>query len=89
MTADPETWTCAPGHRELWLTLEGASLGYCGREGESRTSPHDPSFVSGRTDPGALACSAASSGVCFNYEEQHLKHLLDKIQRLKSSVSDI
>lgn len=89
MTTDPEIWTCAPGHRELWFTLEVAALGYCRREGESRRSSHDPSFVLGRMDPGALACSAAPSEVCFNFEEEHLKHLLDKIQRLKNSVSDI
>lgn len=89
MTTDPETRTCAPGHRELWLTLEGAALGYCGKEGESRRSPHDPSFVLGRMDPRVLACSAAPSEDCFNFEEEHLKHLLNKIQRLKNSVSDI
>lgn len=38
---------------------------------------------------GALACSAVPSEVGFNFEEEHLKHLLDKIQRLKNSVSDI
>ena len=52
--------------------------------------PHKiSSFVSGRMDPGALVCSAASTGVCFNYKEQHLKYILDKIQRLENSISDI
>lgn len=47
------------------------------------------SLISGGTDPKAVKCSAVSGRVCFNYEEQHLKHFLDKIQKLNNSISDI
>ena len=60
-------------------------------EGKERVGhPHMiSSFISGRMDARALGCSVASSGVCVNDEEQHLKHLLDKIQRLNNPISDI
>lgn len=48
-----------------------------------------PSFILDRTDPRAHACSAASCGVHFNDEEQHLIHLLDNVQRLNNYISDI
>ena len=37
----------------------------------------------------ALEGSVASSRLCFSYEEEHLKYLLDKIQRVNNSVSNM
>lgn len=70
MTADPETRTCAPGHRDLGPTLEGAVLGYCGREGENGHPHMTPPLSRAAQTPGHL----------------RVQHLVESVLIMKNSI---